>query len=193
MEISKEQQIIKLIFKDFLTDYNSRNISKIIKMSHAGAFKILKKLEKQDIVKSKRIGNTLIYSLNTKNPITNKKIEITLISEAQNYKKWTEEFKELKNKVKFTILFGSIIKNEKSAKDIDLLIVADKFKNIKQILEKRNKFLNKKIHPLFQTIKDFKYDLKNNNKTIINIIKTGIVLFGQEELRKNLQNDIQQS
>lgn len=189
-QLTNEQEIIKLLFKDFLTDYNSRSISKIIGISHAGAFKILKKLEKRNIVKPKRIGNSVIYSMNLENPITNKEIEMALVIESQNFRRWVEEFKELENKVSFAILFGSIISNEKSARDIDLLVVINKrkYENIKKIIEKRQKILPKKIHSLIQTLEDFKNDVINRNKVIVEILKKGIVLYGQEELRKVMKS-----
>jgi len=185
-KLSKEQEIIKLLFKDFLADYNSRSISKVIGISHAGAFKILKKLEKRDIVKPKRIGNTIIYSLNLDNPITNKEVELALVLEAHNFRRWIEEFKELEDNVRFVILFGSIIRNEKEAKDIDILIVSEKekFKEIRKIIENRQKFSIKKMHPLIQTLEDFKHDVDKKNKVMIKILKTGIVLYGQEKLRR---------
>ncbi len=186
--LTKEQEIIKLIFKDFLVMYNSRSISKVIEISHAGAFKILKKLEKRNIVESKEIGRAKIYSLNMKNPVTVKEIETILTIEAQKNKIWLEEFKELDKKSKIVILYGSIIKDEKNAKDIDLLIVANKnkFKDIKGIIEERNKFLNKKIHPIIQTLSELKRDINKKNKVLVEIIKTGFVLFGQDELVNSL-------
>ncbi|MBI2499471.1 nucleotidyltransferase domain-containing protein [Candidatus Woesearchaeota archaeon] len=186
--LSKEQEIIKLLFKDFLTYYNSRNISKIIKTSHAGAFRILKRLEKRNIVKPTRIGKAIIYSLNKENPIAWREIEMVLTLESQHYLKWIEEFRSIENKVKFVIFFGSITRDEKSAKDIDLLVIAakDKFDEIKRIIEERNGILPKKIHLLLQTYDDFKKDVKSRNKAMIEIIKNGIILFGQDEARKAL-------
>lgn len=188
-KLTKEQEIIKLLFKDFSASYNSRNISKIIGISHAGAFKILKKLEKREIVKSKRIGKALIYSLNMKNPIACKGIEMALVIEAQNFRRWIEEFRELEDKIKFLILFGSIIRNEKAARDIDLLIVTykEKFKDIEKIIEETQKYTNRKIHPLIQTLENFTKDVGKKNKVMLEILKTGIVLFGQEEFRKTLE------
>ncbi|MBU4116642.1 MAG: nucleotidyltransferase domain-containing protein [Nanoarchaeota archaeon] len=188
-KLTKEQEIIKLIFKDFLTHYNSRSISKPINISRVWAFKVFKNLEKREIVKSEKIGNAIIYSLNLDNPVTHKEIELILIIEAENFRRWKEEFKELEKKVNFLILFGSITRNEKTARDIDLLIVANskKLKEIEKIIEKLQRYTSKKIHPLIQTMKDFKKDLNKKNKTIIDIIKTGIVLFGQEEFRKALK------
>ena len=184
--LSNEQKIINLLFKDFLTLYNSRIIGKVIGISHPGAFKILKKLEKRGIVRPKTIGKAVIYSLNLDNPIAVKEIEMALIIEASNYKRWIGEFKELNEKADFVVLFGSILRNEKEARDIDLLIVCNKsdFNYIKEIIDKRNRILNKKIHLLVQTKEDFKKDMLNKNKAIIEIIKTGIILFGQDNLTK---------
>jgi predicted nucleotidyltransferase len=194
MELSKEQEIIKILFKDFLTPYNSRSISKLVGISHAGAFKILKKLEKREIVKSKRIGNTLVYSLNFDNPITNKEIEMVLLLESQNFKRWIEEFKELKDKLTFFILFGSITRNEKEANDIDILVMADKNKlnKIKKIIAKIQGYTNKKIHLLIQTHENFKKDVNEKNKVMLEIIKTGIILYGNENYRKIL-NELNKS
>ena len=187
-KLTKEQEIILRLFKDFLMPYNSRSISKFVGISHAGAFKIFKKLEKREIVKATQIGKANIYSLNSENPLTPREIEIALIIESQNHRKWLEEFKILKEKAIFVILFGSIIKNEKTARDIDLLVVADKteFKNIKRIINQKNKLLNKKIHLIPQTLEDFKHDVLSRNKAIMDIIETGIVLFGQDKLREVL-------
>lgn len=188
-KLTKEQEIIKLLFKDSLMDYNSRNISKIIGISHPGAFKILKKLEKRQIVNSKKIGRAIIYSLNMKNPITCKEIEMVLVIEAQNFRRWIEEFKDLKDKVKFLILFGSIIRNEKTARDVDLLIVADKEKirNTQKRIKEVQQYTNRKLHLLIQTPQDFKKDINEKNKVMLEILKTGIVLFGQEEFRKIIE------
>lgn len=190
MELSKEQQIIKILFKDFLTPYNSRSISKIIGISHAGAFKILKKLERREIVKPKRIGKAVIYSLNLENPVARKEVEMVLVIEAQNFRRWVEEFKQLQGRVNLLILFGSIIRNEKQANDIDILIVADKnkFKEVKRVIEERDKLSNKKIHFLFQTKGDFRHDVVAKNKVMLEIIKTGIALYGQEEYLKILKS-----
>ncbi|HRZ86048.1 MAG TPA: nucleotidyltransferase domain-containing protein [Candidatus Paceibacterota bacterium] len=186
--LNNEQKIVKLLFKDFFSFYNSRIISKVIGISHAGAFKLLKNMTKKELVIPVRVGQATIYSLNQENPIVLRAVEMALTIEAQEYKRWQEEFDELKNYVKFAILFGSILKNEKSAKDIDLLIVADKnnFSKIKKIVQDRNNLLNRKVHLLLQNISDFENDVRIKKKTMLEIISNGIVLFGQQEIVKNL-------
>lgn len=188
-KLTKEQEILKILFKEFKESYNSRSISKKIGMSHVGAFKILKKLEGRKIVLGKRIGKAVIYTLNLNNPMTFREIEMLLTLEAQKYGRWLEEFSGLKEETDFVILFGSVIRNEKEAKDIDILIVS-KRNNIlrtKKLIEEKNEIASKKLHALFQTKEDFFKDLKNKNKVMLEIIKTGIVLFGQENLTKYLK------
>ncbi len=189
--MNKEQEIIKVLFKDLQNRYNSRSISKIVGMSHVGAFKILKKLEKKEIVKPERMGKAIFYSLNLKNPVARKEVERVLTIEAQDYKRWLEEFKELEDKVEFAILFGSIIKNERVARDIDISIVArqDKFNDIKSVIKERNKFSYKKIHLILQKPEEFKMDIYNKNKVMLEIIKTGVVLFGQDKIRQLICNE----
>jgi predicted nucleotidyltransferase len=189
VKLSKEQEILKILFKDFLVQYNSRSISKLAGISHSGAFKILKKLEKESVVLSKTIGKALIYSINFNNPIAKKEIEMILLLEAQGCRKWHEEFLEIAEKAKFAVLFGSIIKDEKQARDIDLLVVAEKnkFNDIERIIFKKNQILNKKVHLLLQSLDDFNKDTNSRNNAIIEIIKTGVVLFGQEEYVKIME------
>lgn len=191
MELNNEQKIIKMLFKDFKTHYNSRSISKVIGISHAGAFKIMKKLEKKEMILPEQIGRAVIYSLNFNNPLVLREVEMALTIEAWNYKRWTEEFKGLENISHFTILFGSIIVNEKSARDIDILVVAEKsnFSRVREIIEERNKLSNKKIHLILQNPDEFKKDAEHGNKVISDMIKKGIVLFGQNNLVKILKND----
>ncbi len=185
LKMTKKMEIIKILFKDYLASYNSRTISKKIGISHAGAFKIFKKMEKEEIVKPKRIGNAVIYSLNLQNPIALREIEMALTIESQIYKRWIEEFSQIKDKVRFVILFGSVIKKD-DFNDIDLLIVTEKkdIKEIKKVINEKNKILTKKIHPIFQTLKDFENDITKKNKVLLEIIKTGIVIFGQGEITK---------
>ena len=188
MKLTKEQMILNILFRDFLTEYNSRSISFQVGLSHVGAFKILKKLEQKEIVKSRIVGKARIYALNLENPLTLREIETILTIEALQHKRWIEEFKQLEGKVKFVILFGSILRNEQFARDIDLLVVADKgnYKSVRKIIDERNRVSNKPIQFIFQTPDNFKFDLKRRYKVSIEIIKTGVVIIGQEEFRRIL-------
>ena len=182
IELTKEQELLKLLFKDFSVQYNGRNVSKKLGLSHSGAFRILKRLENKEIVRSKLVGNARIYSLNSENPVTFKEIDTILTIESLKQKRWVEEFNQLEDKANFVLLFGSILRNDKYARDIDLLIIADKknHRNIRGIIKERNKISNKPIHAITQTPEEFKLDLNRKYKVTIEIIRTGIVLSKQE-------------
>ncbi len=185
---NKEQKIIILLFRDILTIYNSRSISKIVGITHAGAFKILKRLEKRGIVQALAIGKAITYSLNFSNPVTHKELELALVLEAQTLKRWLYELRELEDKAQCVILFGSIIINEKKARDVDLLVIAQKedMDAIRAIIKRKNEVTRKKIHLILQSPEDFKSDVTHKNKVMIEIIKKGIVLFGHENIRRYL-------
>jgi len=187
--ISNERKILLLLFKNTLELFNSRVLAAKIGISHVGVFKIMKKLEEKDIVVSRMIGKARVYSINNRNPIARKEVELALMLESQNNLRWLEEFKDLKNIAESAILFGSILRNEKEARDIDLLIISEEknFSAIKKFIESKNNVLNKKIHPIIQTKEDFNKDFMNKNKVTLEIIKTGVILFGQENIN-NLLN-----
>ncbi len=189
---TKEQGILKLLFKDFSRPYNSRSISKIVGITPAGAFKILKGLEKRRIVKPQRIGKAIIYSLNLNNPLARREVEMVLTIEAEKIRHWAAEFRILEDKALFAVLFGSVLKNEREAKDIDLLLVAGKAKKreIDQILEIKKKVLPKPLHLLFQTPDDFINDIRTKNKASLEILRTGVVLFGQEKIDRLMEGII---
>lgn len=188
-KISNERKILLLLFKNPFEFFNSRVLAKKIGISHAGTFKIMKKLEEKQIVTSRTIGRARVYSINKENFVARKEIELALILEAQMNNKWVEEFKDLRNVADSVILFGSVLRNEKEAADVDLLIISEKhnFSVIKKIIDLKNEVLSKKIHPIMQTKEDFNKDFINKNKVVLEIIRTGVILFGQENIN-NLIN-----
>ena len=129
----KESEILLKLFKEFNKDYNANSISKVIKITPRGALKILKNLEKQRILKSRKLGKAVFYKINFNDTYVCKIIETLLIAEArEKASMWLEEFKDIFNDAQIIIIFGSIIRNPKEANDIDILFVfeKDKYKNI---------------------------------------------------------------
>lgn len=191
MKTDKKYEILRLLFKDFLNNYNSRSISKLIGISHAGAFKILKKLEKQEIVKSKRIGRAVIYSINFENPVACKEVELALVLDSQNYKRWIEEFKGLSKEGRIIAMFGSAVKDYSKAGDIDILIILNNNKEVDEInkfINEREKILPKKIHIIRMTSEDLVKNIRKKDKVIIDIIKNAIILYGYNKYVEILKN-----
>ena len=175
-----EKEIVLKLFKEFSVDYNPSTISKKIYKTREGAFKALKDLEKDTIVEGKNFGKARFYKINYDNEYALKNVETLLMEEAKPYQRWKDELKELFKYVDIALVFGSFIKNPKTANDIDLLLIYNKRydKQVNQIIKEKNKILMKRIHPIKQTANDFKVNIKKKDKVLLNAVKEGIVLHG---------------
>src|SRR3989344_7155388 len=112
-EITKaEMDAILTIVKSPEIDYNGNNLAKAIGITPTGTLKILKRLERESVLKSKKIGNAVIYKVNTKDHYACKHVSLILAREklyaGYKIKRWVQEFSKIKN-ADIIILFGSIL------------------------------------------------------------------------------------
>ena len=181
-----ENEILFLltILKSPETQYNANSISKVLGISAMGALKIAKKLEKENILTSKKLGKAKFYSINYANDYAKQYIKLILKKEAEQstpfVKRWINELKKIKS-AELIILFGSVIKKEEKANDVDVLIITEqkKFDLLKKEIEEINLINQKKIHPLYQSSKDFKTNIQKADTVVINAIK-GIFIYGED-------------
>ena len=182
---NNEMLFVLAVFKSPETDYNANSIAKHLKITSMGALKIAKRLEKENILTSRKMGKAKFYKVSL-NDYTKQYIIFLLKREAEQsvayIKRWINEARKIKN-ADSAVLFGSILKKEKEAKDIDLLLITseDKFAELKKEIESINLINTKKIHPLYQTKQDLIKNIKKQDKPILNAIK-GIVAFGEDKI-----------
>ena len=184
MTISKSQEIMNILLRYF-GSHTATSLSKELKMSRWGTWKILKKLEKDKLIEIKPIGkgktSTSIIKLNWDNVLAEKTLALSLTQEALKYKRWMHDFSNLQEEVDFLILYGSILYS-KEANDIDVIGVAKekKLAKINDIIFKIQETQAKKIHSINSTQKEFRQELKNPNKAYLDAVRKGVILFGQE-------------
>lgn len=188
---NNKEKILKLLLKDISKKHSVTTLAKEIGVSRVGTWKILKKLQKEELIilNQKENGKTNIYemTINWANPLIEKTLSLILTKDATNQKRWLWEFNQLEKCANFTILYGSILHSPEKANDIDLLNIVSKknnFVKINKILLEKQTALAKKVHDINFTPKEFRTELKNQNKAFIHAIKTGIVLYGQENFVK---------
>jgi len=186
----KEREAVLILFKEYNNYYNANSISKILNMSHVGAQKIFKRLLQENLVTSKTIGKSITYKLNFKDNYVSQLVAFLLADEANKFKRWKEEFKEIFEKDRIIMLFGSTVKDYAHAHDIDLMIVIEnkEVKEVNAILKKKEKILPKKIHTIKLNHQDLSENLKKKDKTFIDIIKNAIILYGQDKYVEMLKN-----
>ncbi len=188
METTKtKDKVLTILLKEPFVTHTATSVAKALGITRQGIWKTLNKLVADKLISSKHIGefktSAVILKLNWENILTEKTLSLLLTKEALKQRRWMENFFELKDKVKFVILFGSILINSKEANDIDILAVVDKknFKAIDKTILKIQSTQIKKIHFIDLTEAEFIHEIKKPNKPYIDAIKKGVVLYGQDE------------
>ena len=185
METNKK--ILKILLKEFSVDHTITSLSKEVGLSRVGAWKILKRLEKENLIILSQIGTgkTSInrISLNWNNLVLEKTLALILTEEAVKNQRWINNFKDIGDKVGFLIVYGSTIHSSKEANDIDIIGITNKFLEVEKSIKNIQKTQIKKIHAINMTEKEFREELKEN-KAFIEAVKKGVILFGQEKFIK---------
>ena len=182
---NNEMLFVLSIFKSPEKDYNASDLARLLGISPMGALKIAKRLEKENILKSKPIGKARIYKLNIENDYVKDYIEFLLKREAEqapaHIKMWINELRKIKN-ADAAVLFGSILR-KKEASDIDALLITGqkRFSKLKKEVESLNLINIKKLHPMYQSKEDIRVNIKKEGKALLNAIK-GIVAFGEDNI-----------
>src|SRR3989338_8454547 len=118
MLTKNEKKVLRLLLTAFNRERSINNIAKECSLAPNGAYKILKKLEKEGILKEKNIANIKSYKINFDNEKTANILELAMIPELEGRLKFRlEDFKALKGITKSCIIFGSYINLKKQPND----------------------------------------------------------------------------
>jgi predicted nucleotidyltransferase len=172
----------------YQNEISIRELSRKIGITQPNLSTVLKELEHVGVLKSKKIGTSLVFKINHEHFL----VKDILCPLFQGEKKSVETLsKFILKKIKFDfisiILFGSIARGEEDYKsDIDLAIIIDNkydpYKIEDSILE-INPFIIEKfgntISPVVISKKEFQKKYRQNNKLIRNIVKEGKLISGK--------------
>jgi len=169
---------------------NINQISRNLKISVGSSFKILKELEKNNVLLVENIGNAKYYSLNFKSIEAKKLCELLLIEERRNLKGYSKIYAdEVKNfeSADLIILFGSILEKEEF-NDVDVLFVNGPVKKVTNFCLDISKTKSKPVSPLILKKHGLINEIKNKKESILNIVKKGIVLKGESVFVEVMEN-----
>ena len=101
-----------------------------------------------------------------------------------------EDLKPLREITKICILFGSYATAKKEPSDLDALFVFDRanYKEYKKRLADIKDITPVKIHDVIQTEEDLITNIKKKSKAVLNALKNGIILWGQETIIRVIKN-----
>ena len=197
MLTNNESAVLRFLMVS-LEQHSINEIAKECKLSPNGAYKILKKLEKLEIIKVENIANIKSYTLNFYNEITPTYLQLALVDvriKLPKIKIRLEDFISFKGVCDAVVIFGSYL-TSKEPRDLDVLFVftRDKFKDYKQGVEtiknniKQKKIIPYPIHDVILTPEDMATNIKTKNKVIQEIIRKGVVLWGQKTIAESVRN-----
>ncbi|MBI2129435.1 winged helix-turn-helix transcriptional regulator [Candidatus Woesearchaeota archaeon] len=185
MLTDKEKLVLRLLMAAFNKDHSINQIARECNLAPNGALKILRKFEKEGILKVKNIANIKSYRINFENEKASAILELALMPKLEGRVMYRlEDFKELKNTVKSCILFGSYttLKNEPNDMDVLFILGKNNYRKYKEKLSELKDVVPVKIHDVVQTQEDLKKNIINQDKVILEILRTGIVLWGHKTI-----------
>lgn len=179
-----EQKVLSFLVRNIAEKQNINQLAKYIGITATGAFKLLKRLEHESVVKPEKLGNAIFYSLNFTSDLARKKAELALFEEIrQPYARvQAKDLERLKPFAEAAILFGSVLEKGERAEDIDILVIVaeKKYKAFTNVLDELQRLKPKRIQAILQTFEDFVKNLKKQDPVVRGALKTGKILWGQE-------------
>lgn len=187
---NNEMMFVLVIFKSPEKQYNANSIAEFLGISRMGALKIARRLEKERIISSKEMGNAKFYNLNLENDYVKEYVRFLLKREAEHahpyVKVWIGDIRKIKSAAA-ALVFGSVLRKHKEARDIDAVIIIESknFKKVQKEIEEINEMHTKRIHPIYMAEGDLAKNLKKGNAAMLEAIK-GIVVFGEDIIIKEI-------
>ncbi len=157
--ISKNQiEILNLFRKDIFLSETIRKISLILKKDYPTTYNVIIDLEKKDIIKIKKVGNSKICEIR----FTQEAISIlSFLDEQESLSKNIPNIKKILDFKEFlddiVLIAGSYAKGKQTKKsDIDLVIISkDNVLKKQKLIENLTALFIPKIHPIVVSYKDF--------------------------------------
>jgi len=155
-----EFSVINFLVRNFMNRYTIRSIAKELKLSPAGAHTIVKKLEKNNILISERLGTGLFYEINFKDKAA-EYIALVVLLKYSDIKKI--DLKEIKEEIKLAIFDNK-----------NLLMVTENISHVEDFCSKI------KINAIVVNEEEFIEKIRVKDKDILQILNNGNVVYGEK-------------
>lgn len=193
--------LLKTMTKDLNKWYYTRELAKLAKVGLGTVSSEFRKLTKNGLLEYKMEGQEKYYKLNMTNPRTRKMCELFETEKRGEFFKknrrlaWIlEDFAKKASdfvpEAQSVVLFGSVARGQATPKsDVDVLVIVpdydeQKFKQLMNLIDSLASEVSgrypSKLVPVTMMMKDFEQGLKDKKRFATDVLKDGIVLFGEE-------------
>ena len=188
-----KDKILKFLLSSKNNEFTIRSISKNISVDYKTVYLITKELIKTGIINSKKIGQTILCSIN-QNKFNSDVFRAELIRREELFKNKNllvlhNYFKDIEEPFFVLLLFGSYASGkQRKGSDIDLVLIADD-ENIKKQVKSRLSLIPLKVHLIDFNSKEFLSMLKTTEFNVgKEIFNNNIILFGIEDYYRIIKN-----
>ena len=157
-------KVLSVILLDPNHWWYQRDLAKHLGLTASSLQREMSSLKAVGILESKRDGNRIYYSANTKCPIF-KELQ-GLFIKTHGLKDIVDEFlNRNKKNIKFAFIYGSIARGEEvSESDVDLMIIGDlSLTDFGKKLNNLEEKLRREVNPTIYSEKEFRDKLKDNH------------------------------
>ena len=193
--------ILKTMSRDLGKWYYTRELAKLSKVSLGTVSSEFSKLVREGLVEQKAEGQEKYYKLNLTNSKTRKLCELFENDDKEKlYSKnrrlawvledFTKKVSDFAPEVQSIVLFGSAARGQAIARsDIDILVLVPNYEEgqFKILMNSVDKVAGEvsgrhpaKLAPIVMMTKDFERSIRDEKRFAIDVLKDGVVLFGQE-------------
>lgn len=191
-----EARMISFLLRNFTNRYSIRQLAKELDLSPMGARKMAIKLEQAKILKPEQISDAIYYHPNLDEEIGCKTAELVLSYKDLNpyARVQAKDLEQLRPYVLCAVLFGSVLTKAENAGDIDVLLVLDEdqLNKMHKVLMEIQSIKSKKISEMLQTREDLVRNIRKRDAPLLDVIKTGQVLWGSEIIVEAIRNGTSQ-
>jgi len=166
------QTLLKAFFEAPEIEHYTRQLASKYHMSVGTLHRELQKLSDSGILKSRRIGNIKLFSLNKQNPIYE---EIkNIISKTGGVVKFIKDAISGITGIKVAFVYGSFAKgDERQDSDVDIFLIGDNIDEDELVIKisSLEKKLFKEVNYTRYTENEYKKEKKKKNSFILEVIK----------------------
>lgn len=193
--------ILKTMHSNIEKWYYTRELANLAKVSAWVVSRRFSRLAKEGMIQQKSEGREKFYKLNLANPVTRKLCELFETERREEFyqknrrfawilEDFTKRVSSSAPETQSVILFGSAARGQATSRsDIDILVLVPNYgeEQFKELMNSIDRLASEtsgrhptRLAPVSMTIKDFEESIRDKKRLATDILKDGIVLFGQE-------------
>jgi predicted nucleotidyltransferase len=167
-------KVLELFFDNPMEEFHERRVMRMSRISKGSANKILRQLARLDFLVRVKKGRMVFYKIDMKNAVVR---QFKVLYNIWKLKGLVDEIKQASKKI---ILFGSCAEGtDVKESDIDILVITEVKKSVKESISNFNKKSKRKISPIIIDSNEF-VKLRKEDKPLYEKIDRGMVLWETE-------------